>query len=256
MRSILCANHTIYERRDRLRLFRGDLIGRLDQAPRFRKAPCCVVMQRAERLAAFHGVSNAFVKLEPYGRIDCVFLLFTAAAQHHTCHAQLFALRRGDESVGWAGHLKRLPRMWQPPGIIDHPYVSPLQTHDLPEFFPRSPRKNIHAASSRHNSRRSAGPAPLNTSIDSATSMALPAFRPRGWFISVSSATTFFPMRLPVSTSNSARFAASSIFFMKAPDPVFTSSTSASIPSANFLLMMDAQISAGLSTVPVTSRRA
>src|SRR6266404_3474572 len=206
MRSILCANHTIYERRDRLRLFRGDLIGRLDQAPRFRKAPCCVVMQRAERLAAFHGVSNAFVKLEPYGRIDCVFLLFTAAAQHHTCHAQLFALRRGDESVGWAGHLKRLPRMLQPPGIIDHPYVSPL--------------------------------------------------RPRGWFMSVNSATTFFPMRLPVSTSNSARFAASSIFFMKAPDPVFTSSTSASIPSASFLLMMDAQISAGLSTVPVTSRRA
>ncbi len=28
------------------------------------------------------------------------------------------------------------------------------------------------------------------------------------------------------------------------------------MPSASFLLMMDAQISAGLSTVPVTSRRA
>ena len=43
---------------------------------------------------------------------------------------------------------------------------------------------------------------------------------------------------------------------MNAPDPVFTSSTSASIPSASFLLMMDAQIRYGLSTVPVTSRKA
>ena len=89
----------MYERRDRLRLFRGDLIGRLDQASCFVKARGCVVMQRAERLAAFHGVSNAFVKLEPYGGIDCVFLLLTAAAKHHTCHAQLLALRRGDESI-------------------------------------------------------------------------------------------------------------------------------------------------------------
>ncbi len=43
---------------------------------------------------------------------------------------------------------------------------------------------------------------------------------------------------------------------MNAPEPVFTSSTSASIPSASFLLMIEAQISAGLSTVPVTSRSA
>src|SRR3979490_1341076 len=111
MRSILCANHTMYQRRDRLRLFRLDPVGRLDPAPPFREAPCCVVMQRAERLAAFHGVSNAFVKLKSYGRIDCVFLLLTAAAQHHACHAQLFAWRGGDESVDWAGQLKLLSRM-------------------------------------------------------------------------------------------------------------------------------------------------
>src|SRR5882672_5493531 len=125
MRFILGADHTMDQGWDRLRLFRLDPVCALDEPPRFVKACGCVVMQRAERLAAFHGVSNAFVKLEPYGWIDCVFLLFTAAAQHHTCHAQLFALRRGDESVGWAGHVKRLPRVWKPPGIIDHPYVSP-----------------------------------------------------------------------------------------------------------------------------------
>ena len=40
----------------------------------------------------------------------------------------------------------------------------------------------------------------------------------------------------------------------KAPEPVFTSSTSASSPAASFLLRMEAPISPGLSTVPVRSR--
>ena len=48
----------------------------------------------------------------------------------------------------------------------------------------------------------------------------------------------------------------SSTVFMNAPRPVFTSSTSASIPSAIFLLMIDAVMSGMLSTVPVTSRSA
>ena len=43
---------------------------------------------------------------------------------------------------------------------------------------------------------------------------------------------------------------------MNAPRPVFTSSTSASMPSAIFLLMIDALMSGMLSTVPVTSRSA
>ena len=43
---------------------------------------------------------------------------------------------------------------------------------------------------------------------------------------------------------------------MNAPLPVFTSSTSASIPSAIFLLMIEALMSGMLSTVPVTSRSA
>ena len=44
--------------------------------------------------------------------------------------------------------------------------------------------------------------------------------------------------------------------FMNAPRPHFTSSTRASMPSAIFLLMIDAEISGMLSTVPVTSRSA
>ena len=60
----------------------------------------------------------------------------------------------------------------------------------------------------------------------------------------------------PVSTISWASYSASARFFMNAPLPVFTSSTSASIPSAIFLLMIEAQIRKGLSTVAVTSRRA
>src|SRR5256885_717276 len=69
-------------------------------------------------------------------------------------------------------------------------------------------------------------------------------------------ATTFLPMRLPVSTMTSARRIESSSCFIKAPEPVFTSSTSASMPSASFLLMMDAQMRPIFSTVAVTSRSA
>ena len=44
--------------------------------------------------------------------------------------------------------------------------------------------------------------------------------------------------------------------FMKAPEPTFTSSTSAPVPSAIFLLMIELAISGIASTVPVTSRSA
>ncbi len=40
---------------------------------------------------------------------------------------------------------------------------------------------------------------------------------------------------------------------MNAPPPTFTSRTSASVPSAIFLLMIDEAMSGRLSTVPVTS---
>ena len=43
---------------------------------------------------------------------------------------------------------------------------------------------------------------------------------------------------------------------MNAPEPTFTSSTSAPVPSAIFLLMMLLAMSGIASTVPVTSRSA
>ena len=49
---------------------------------------------------------------------------------------------------------------------------------------------------------------------------------------------------------------ADSAVFMKAPEPTLTSSTSAPVPSAIFLLMIEEAISGIDSTVPVTSRSA
>ena len=43
---------------------------------------------------------------------------------------------------------------------------------------------------------------------------------------------------------------------MNAPSPLFTSSSRALLPSASFLLMIDAEMSGMLSTVAVTSRSA
>ncbi len=62
-------------------------------------------------------------------------------------------------------------------------------------------------------------------------------------------AAVLVPARFPVATISSARWMASASCFRKAPEPVFTSSTNASRPAASFLLMMDAQIRNGLSTV-------
>jgi len=59
---------------------------------------------------------------------------------------------------------------------------------------------------------------------------------------------------MPTIASASSR--ASSAFFMNAPDPALTSSTSAPVPSAIFLDMIELAISGMDSTVPVTSRRA
>ncbi len=78
------------------------------------------------------------------------------------------------------------------------------------------------------------------------------AARPSG----VRSASVRTPLRSAMPTSHVARWRASSVVFMNAPRPTLTSSTSAPMPSAIFLLRIDAQISGMLSTVPVTSRKA
>ena len=72
----------------------------------------------------------------------------------------------------------------------------------------------------------------------------------------VSSATVRTPASLPSATMVSASSRASSASFMNAPDPTLTSSTSAPVPSAIFLLMIELAISGIDSTVPVTSRSA
>ena len=74
--------------------------------------------------------------------------------------------------------------------------------------------------------------------------------------MSVIRAWTFLSMRRPMPTMVCARRRASTCFFMNAPLPTFTSNTSASMPSASFLLMIDDEIRGIDSTVAVTSRRA
>ena len=74
--------------------------------------------------------------------------------------------------------------------------------------------------------------------------------------MSVISAWTFLSMRRPMPTMVCARRRASTCFFMNAPLPTLTSSTSASTPSASFFDMIEDEMSGMDSTVAVTSRRA
>ena len=121
------------------------------------------------------------------------------------------------------------------------------------------PRWIIQPARISESSRKSslsAGRFPLSRSTDSTSSIQLPATDPSGCPISVISATVRVPAASAVATISAARYSASSRLRRKAPDPVFTSSTSASRPAASFLLKIEAQINPGLSTVPVRSRSA
>ncbi|MPN14407.1 hypothetical protein SDC9_161734 [bioreactor metagenome] len=103
---------------------------------------------------------------------------------------------------------------------------------------------------------RSFGPLPFNVSIATSTSRALPTATPKGWLMSEMIAIVLRPARLPILTIAWASALASSSVFMKAPAPVFTSSTIASAPAAIFLHMIELAISGNEFTVPVTSRSA
>ena len=74
--------------------------------------------------------------------------------------------------------------------------------------------------------------------------------------MSVSSATVVSPAWVPMRTMVSASSRAGPSVFMNAPLPTLTSRTSAPVPSAIFLLMIDEAINGIASTVPVTSRSA
>ena len=116
----------------------------------------------------------------------------------------------------------------------------------------------ISSASARVTSTRSSRPStrPASTSTDSVTSIALPAARPSTVSIAVISAEVRTPFASPITTIASARRVASSRDRMNAPEPVFTSSTRASVPSAIFFDMIELAISGIDSTVAVTSRNA
>ena len=72
----------------------------------------------------------------------------------------------------------------------------------------------------------------------------------------VSSADVVTPASVPSATIVSASSRARSSSRMNAPEPNFTSSVSALVPSAIFFDMIDDAISGIASTVPVTSRSA
>ena len=69
-------------------------------------------------------------------------------------------------------------------------------------------------------------------------------------------ATTVVAWAAPIPTMVSASSVASSIVFMKAPEPTFTSRMSASRPSASFFDMIDEAMRGTDGTVPVAERRA
>ena len=121
---------------------------------------------------------------------------------------------------------------------------------------PGRPRSASAPRAARTAPRDRAGRLPFSVSRHSITSSELPTIRPSGAFMSVMSASVRTPDPTPIATSDFASRRESSSVFMNAPPPVFTSSTRPPIPSAIFLLMIDAQMSGMLSTVPVTSRRA
>ena len=78
---------------------------------------------------------------------------------------------------------------------------------------------SISRASATVSSTTSAGPPPASTSTDSRTSSALPAVRPSGVDMSVSSATVRTPASVPSSTIVRASSRARSTSFMNAPEP-------------------------------------
>ena len=104
--------------------------------------------------------------------------------------------------------------------------------------------------------RRLSTRAPVRNSTAFITSTALPAADASGSFMSVMRAVVLRPAPLATATRLFARARESSIFCMKAPEPVFTSRTRALKPAASFLDRIEAVISGIDSTVAVTSRMA
>ena len=115
---------------------------------------------------------------------------------------------------------------------------------------------NISLAKISVSSTTSLGPAPDKTSRVSLISSELPTVSPSGTSIAVTNALVSTPARFPKSTIILANELATFGSLINAPDPVLTSKTSAPVPSAIFLLIIEDAISGIDCTVPVTSRSA
>ena len=141
--------------------------------------------------------------------------------------------------------------------IFRHTSIAEPSLSALAGSLPLMPTSsNISRAKITVNSTTSSGPPPDKTSSDSRTSSALPAVRPSGISIAVTSAKVLTPASLPRPTIVCANSRALSGSLINAPAPVFTSSTNALVPSAIFLLIIDDAMSGIASTVAVTSRSA
>ncbi len=164
--------------------------------------------------------------------------------------------RRGHElPLGRLRQRDRRSPPWAGPSPPTSP--SPARRQHAGGSASSSPtRPSIAPARATVTSTTSGGPPPLSTSIDSSTSRALPARRPSGTAMSVSSATVRTPLASPSPTITSASSRRGATSGRKRPSPTFTSSTSAPVPSAIFFDMIELAISGIASTVAVTSRRA
>ena len=154
--------------------------------------------------------------------------------------------------------------------VVHHARVAALPLHHAPEHverrapsrWPPSRRRarwrrraarpastTMRAARRVTSDTRSGGPPPRSRSRHSRISSALPTVRPSGASMSVITASVRTPACAPMATIDVASAAASACDFMNAPSPHLTSRSSALLPSASFLLMIEAEMSGMLSTV-------
>ena len=120
---------------------------------------------------------------------------------------------------------------------------------------PASINASAESAMTTSRKRHSTG-SPRNSASASATSTALPAVRPRHWFMSVSKALQRRPAPSRDTCDALRQVARVLDAGRNAPEPTLTSMTSICGPAANFFDRIEAVISGMLSTVAVTSRMA
>jgi len=199
------------------------------------------------------------------GRVDRVALPEPAGSEPDARETDLLRLDRGEEtalgstpagssttrgSPPCASTIARNRSRAAPPSIASAARAS-AASWSTPRVS-SSPR----AAKSRVSSRKRPPPSPRRRLIASATSSALPTASPKGWDMSVTAVLAFRSKPEASTRQASASSRASSGVFMKAPEPVLTSSRIRSVPTASFLDITLAAIRGTDGTVAVASRSA